>query len=91
MRTQYDEVIRAWLDGAEVEEMHPELENGKWNPFNVNWVFEGGWQYRISKPAKESKYLYVIAFDKDINAGRFSLEKKLGKKEMMVGKIKLEE
>jgi hypothetical protein len=59
MRTEYDDVIRAWLDGAEVEERH-ESEN-KWMPFEGIWVVdsESGWQYRIAKPVQEPKYLYV--------------------------------
>jgi len=59
MRTEYDDVIRAWLDGADVEEMH-ESED-KWMPFSGIWVVDSkiGWQYRIAKPAKETKYLYV--------------------------------
>jgi hypothetical protein len=53
MRTEYDDVIRAWIDGAEVEEMH----EGKWYPFAGDWV--AGRPYRIAKPAQEPKYLYA--------------------------------
>jgi hypothetical protein len=61
MRTEYNNVIRAWLDGAEVEEMHEIWTNGKWQPFCGVWTVPNDteWQYRIAKPAKEPKYLYV--------------------------------
>jgi len=57
MRTEYDDVIRAWLDGAEVEEMH----EGKWYPFAGDLV--AGRPYRIATPAKEPKYLYAFQAD----------------------------
>jgi len=61
MRTEYDAVIRAWLDGAEVEQMHLIVTHGVWERFDGMWMTDrdNGWQYRISKPAKEPKYLYV--------------------------------
>ncbi len=60
MRTEYDDVIRAWLDGAEVEEMHPVYTEGQWKPLGGLLVVDDiNWQLRIAKPAQEPKYLYV--------------------------------
>ena len=61
MRTEYDDVIRAWLDGAEVEEMHPQSTRGVWVRFDGIWVTrrDSEWQYRLVEPAKEPKYLWV--------------------------------
>jgi hypothetical protein len=60
MRTEYDDVIRAWLDGAEVEEMHPVYTEGQWQPLGGLLVVDDiNWQLRIASPAQEPKYLYV--------------------------------
>lgn len=61
MRSEYDDVIRAWLDGAEVEQMHPIVTQGDWECFDGMWMtmWNSGWQYRIAKPAKEPKYLWA--------------------------------
>ena len=40
---------------------------------------------------KEPKYLYLIAFDKNMTGGRFSLKPTCNKKEIVIGKIKLEQ
>jgi hypothetical protein len=91
MRTEYDDVIRAWLNGAEVEEMH----EGKWYPFAGDWV--AGRQYRIAKPAKEPKYLYVYAkeigvVDKHQLLGEVHLSPvERNDAGVLLGKIRLEE
>jgi hypothetical protein len=61
MRTEYDDVIRAWLDGAEVENSHPDISEGEWYPFNCEWYLnkDSLWQYRIAEPAKEPRYLWA--------------------------------
>jgi len=61
MRTEYDDIIRAWLDGAEVEQMHKGDTRGDWEPFDGAWcIYQGThWHYRLAKPAKKPKYLYV--------------------------------
>lgn len=89
MRTEYDDLIRAWLDGAEVEEMHPEIANGKWYPFDGDWILDGEWQYRIAKPAKEQKYLWVYGeYLGDVTICLRSPEDYPGR---YLGKIRLEE
>ena len=73
MRTEYDDVIRAWLDGAEVEEMHPVYTEGQWKPLGGLLVVDDiNWQLRIVKPAKEPKYLYVYLVE---NVVKFSQQK----------------
>lgn len=62
MRTQYDDVIRAWIDGAEVEQRHPHVKKGKWHPFDGVWAASSDtilWHYRLAATAKKPKYLYV--------------------------------
>jgi hypothetical protein len=61
MRTDYDDVIRAWIDGAEVEQMHPIETHEVWERFDGMWMTDRDtrWQYRIASPAKEPRYLYV--------------------------------
>jgi hypothetical protein len=93
MRTEYDDVIRAWIDGAEVEERH-ESEN-KWMPFEGIWVVdsESGWQYRIAKPAQEPKYLYAYL---NYENGKIELEQqqrlvRSSEKYEYLCKIRLEE
>ncbi len=91
MRTDYDDVIRAWLDGAEVEEMHETWTNGEWRQFCRVWTVPNDteWQYRIAKPAKEPKYLYVYTYDNDgvlIEAAPMPIERGI-----YAGKIRLEE
>ncbi len=91
MRTEYDDVIRAWLDGAEVKQR---LEGDKnWEPFSGDWILDGEWQYRIAKPAQKPKYLYV-AVSKEKGEFDFSLRKDLifaSSHHKYVGKIRLEE
>jgi len=82
MRTGYDDVIRAWLDGAEVEEMH----EGKWYPFAGDWV--AGRPYRIAKPAKEQKYLWV--YGEYLGATTICIEP-IDTIDRYLGKIRLEE
>jgi hypothetical protein len=59
MRTEYDNVIRAWLDGAEVEVRTSGSE--KWVKFGDDWnpLANPLLEYRIAKPAQEPKYLYA--------------------------------
>jgi len=94
MRTPYDDVIRAWLDGAEVEVMH----EGEWYPFAGDWL--SGRQYRIAKPAQEPKYLYVYRAAISEFDGRqmfsspiFTVNKTYGDAQQLsyLGKIRLEE
>jgi hypothetical protein len=90
MRTEYDVVIRAWIDGAEVEQMHAEVNQGRWHPFDGYWMIHNKeWQYRLAKPAKEPKYLYVYTYDNDgvlIEAAPMPVERGT-----YLGKIRLEE
>jgi len=87
MRTEYDDVIRAWLDGAEVEQRQAEWTD--WEPFDGDWILDGEWQYRLIKPAQEPKYLYVYTYDNDgvlIEAAPMPVERGI-----YAGKIRLEE
>jgi len=71
MRTEYDDVIRAWLDGAEVEQAYAGIIN-LWEPFDGEWILDGSWKYRIAKPVNEPKYLYAYLVE---DAVKFSLQK----------------
>jgi hypothetical protein len=84
--------IKAWADGAEIEFRY--ISNGKWSEWEVvdPPVFntEEEYDYRIKPQPKEPKYLYVIAFNKEMDGGRFSLHDEISYKEIIVCKIKLE-
>jgi len=91
MRTEYDDVIRAWLDGAEVEQMQVGWVDLGWLPFDGCWQLDPAheWQYRIAKPAQEPKYLWVY-----LNGFEVSLkqsQERFSDPKGFLGKIRLEE
>ena len=94
MRTEYDDVIRAWLDGAEVEQMHPVATSGIWAPFDGIWLMGplSEWQYRLAKPEREPKYLYAY-LNTETNTVEYSYKSRrlYGSKYKALGKIRLEE
>jgi hypothetical protein len=56
---KYEKEMLHWLDGGDIEER---CFDGEWEPFDGDWVDDGDWEYRISKPAekpKEERWLYV--------------------------------
>jgi len=58
---KHAELIKAWADGAEIEEEH--LKKG-WHPFtDGHWMECDSWNYRI-KP--KSDYVYYGVFSNDI-------------------------
>ena len=85
--------IKAWADGAEIEIKYTSgagSKSGWMTESNPSWDFDEC-EYRIKPTPKEPQYLYVIAFDKDMTGGRFSLKQTCNKKELVIGKIKLEQ
>ncbi len=74
--------IKAWADGAEIEEfaygVWEERDQPKWH---LNY------QYRIKPQPKEPQYLYVI---NNWGSLRLSETKELRPSEFYIGKIKLE-
>jgi hypothetical protein len=63
---KHAELIKAWADGAEIEEAH--LKKG-WKPFtDGHWMECDSWDYRI-KP--KSDHVYYGVFDMD---GSMSIE-----------------
>jgi hypothetical protein len=71
MRTEYDDVIRAWLDGAEVEQYCGLVGKRGWHTFDGCWELnpEFEWQYRIAKPAKWTQHA-PYHFSRDIAGER---------------------
>lgn len=87
MRTEYDDVIRAWLDGAEVVERHG--SENRWIPFaGIFYTNDHDWQCRLAKPAKEPKYLWV--YGEYLGATTICIEP-IDTIDRYLGKIRLEE
>ena len=83
--------IKAWADGAEIEArtVYSQGRTTNWWAIETpDW--ESDVEFRIKPQPKEPKYLYVIAFNKEMDGGRFSLHDEISYKEIIVGKIKLE-
>lgn len=79
--------IKAWADGAEIEQMHKIYTSGKWEKFNNAWgEFKSEWEFRIKLQPKEPQYLYIYGKG-------MGMELTLGELEYrtLIGKIKLED
>ena len=93
MSHKWHREIKAWADGAEIEEKYVGGMCIKdWTTQNSPaWHTEIGYEYRIKPQPKEPQYLYVY-FNKDIN--QLALDNKL-RDDLpnlltYIGKIKLE-
>ena len=60
---KHADLIRAWADGAEIEESNFDGEWTSWYEFNGNWTEDEWFRYRIKpqekKPVKRWLYAYI--------------------------------
>jgi hypothetical protein len=84
--------IKAWADGAEVEQSY---QNGEWEGFNGYWGDNRSeWKFRIKPQPKEPQYLYVYDTEEGIKLGTVGSAvpiKNLNGAYSLIGRIKLEE
>ena len=87
--------IKAWADGAEIEQYHDENTDGEWVDFNGYWGdFNCGWEFRIKPQPKEPQYLYVYKINglvRLVEAGGFVEIHHKNDHVNYIGKIKLED
>jgi hypothetical protein len=61
---KHAELIKAWADGAEIEEQH---NNEIWRPFDDgHWMEADAWKYRIKPEPKPDVVMYGYADTKGI-------------------------
>lgn len=57
---KHADLIKAWADGAEIEEQHLKKD---WQPFNDgHWMQTDSWNYRIKPKPDVVDYVFVGAF-----------------------------
>jgi len=83
----HKEIIH-WANGGTVQHFLDKWYDWDSSEESPSWDVDN--EYRIKPQPKEPKYLYVIAFNKEMDGGRFSLHDEISYKEIIVGKIKLE-
>lgn len=75
---KWNKEIKAWADGAEIEQMHKINTDGKWEMFNGAWGdFKSGWKFRI-KPQHEEEPYWLCCGCKDPRHNKLCLEAKTG-------------
>ena len=80
--------IKAWADGAEIEQRYNNVLSSEWEKFNGDWKELSSWEYRIKPQPKEPQYLYV--YQTGTGNSWTSLKYKDYQSRFYVGKIKLE-
>lgn len=81
--------IKAWADGAEIEQREKFDGDWYWEKFDGEWVDDEEWTYRIKPQPKEPQYLYVYVDTRYGNVG-FSTVWEEDSAMPLIGKIKLE-
>jgi hypothetical protein len=71
---KHAELIKAWADGAEIEELH--LKKG-WQPFtDGHWMECDSWDYRI-KPEPKPDVVEHMSIYRNLNR-RYEIERPIG-------------
>ena len=69
MKHKWHKEIKAWADGAEIEQRN-QCKDIDWMEFNNSWASEySDWEYRIKPQPKEPQYLYVYKEPKSDSFG----------------------
>jgi hypothetical protein len=60
MKHKWHKEIKAWADGAEIEQRHNDHTDNQWDDFDSDWGDgASGWEFRIKPQSKKLQYLYV--------------------------------
>ena len=94
MQHKWHKEIKAWADGAEIEQRHNDHTDNQWDDFDSDWGDgASGWEFRIKPQPKKPQYLYVW-LDKDTELAQLETYEPKGVLEddlyKYIGKIKLE-
>jgi len=90
MQHKWHKEIKAWADGAEIEQCHKDHTDNQWDDFDGEWGHDAsGWKFRIKPQPKEPKYLYVYKSENNRKI-HFSTGEENNVLLEYVGKIKLE-
>jgi hypothetical protein len=82
--------IKAWADGAEIEQRHNDHTDNQWDDFDSDWGDGASkWEFRIKPQPKEPQYLYVYE-DLQWDLYSYKLCRRKGEFGTYIGKIKLE-
>jgi hypothetical protein len=95
MQHKWHKEIKAWADGAEIEQRY--IYNGKYIEWefveNPHWYINVEREYRIKPSVKEPQYLYVYDTEEGIKLGTVGSAisiKNLNGAYSLMGRIKLE-
>ena len=70
---KHAELIKAWADGAEIEEKY---YDGIWRPFNDGqWMDNNPWEYRIKPEPKPDFFKYAFAKNFGVGVGDLTSDK----------------
>ena len=89
MKHKWHKEIKAWADGAEIEQYSSHYQSKGWHEFDGTFCDDAEWEFRIKPQPKEPQYLYLYIDSKGWlgikNTDSFGNDLKC------IGKIKLEQ
>ena len=91
MKHKWHKEIKAWADGAEIEQYGSHFPSKGWHEFDGTFCDDAEWEFRIKPQPKEPQYLYVFADLDDWEKTRTSVINNKAPHETYIGKIKLEQ